>query len=194
MVSQRFFFMQCYGIHPIAPVVETTEVVHRWTNGEAVKRPVEEPINYTLDLKDIFNADPAQREDMDLTIYSPDDFNIKPLMTLLNPPLIRNDLLAVLQSVGVDNLELFQAIVRNPINDREHDCFTAFNVVGLADFDWARDLRREISQRDYRIKVPPYLIFRLFDDGPIVVYDTVRLAIEQSNIEGMEFIPTYERY
>jgi len=192
VISQKFFFIECYGKHPIAPIAKTPRILGRWTSGLPLEHPVTEPIVYTLDLKGIFDADEETREGMDLTEFGPDDYNIKPLMTTQRPPLMRNDLIAAMQSVGVDNLELFPATVRNPINNRGHDNFSAFNVVGVADLEWGRDLRREINQRDYRINTPPFLIFRLYDDGPIVVYDSVRLAIENANIESVEFIPTYE--
>jgi len=155
---------------------------------------VTEPLIYTLGLEAIFDADAEVRESMDLTVFGPDDFNIMPLMTSATPPLMRNDLLAALQEAGVDNLELFQARVRNPVSNREYNNFSAFNIVGIADFDWARDLRRKINLREYRIKIPPFLIFYLFDDGPIVVHDTVRIAIKKAKIESVEFIPTDENY
>ena len=194
MVSQEFYFIDCGGVHPVAPIEDEPDVDGDWTSGEALELTIQEPLEYTLGLKDIFDADIEEREDMDLASYGPDDFNVTPFMTSINPPLMRHDLLGILKEVGVDNLELFQAIIRNPLTGNDYENFSAFNIVGVADFEWARDLRREISQREYRIKTPPFLMFYLYEDGPIVVHDSVRLAIEKANIEGMWFVPTYEGY
>jgi len=194
MTSQHFFFMGGGGVHPIAGVSKKPEIRGRWTNAEPVKMSVEEPLTYNMDLTDIFNADEEALESMDLTGFTPDDYNIGAMITFPDQPLIRHDLLAVLETAGVDNLQLFEAIVSNPISKRKHHNFSAFNLVGIADFDWARDLRRKISQREFRVKTPPFLMFYLYDDGPIVVHNSVRLAVEDANIEGMYFVPTYERF
>jgi len=195
MTSQKYFFMKCYGRHPIAPIGNEPELPGvPWTRGEPVEIAVKEPLVYILDMDDLIDSDPEVLEGKDLSGYGPDDYNIRPLMTSPDQPLMRNDLLAVLNEAGVDNLEIFQAKLKNPVSGTEHDDFSAFNIVGVADFEWARDLRRQLNQREFRVNTPPFLMFRLFEYGPIVVHDTLRQIVEESNIEGVEFIPTYENY
>ncbi|ARU58838.1 hypothetical protein OLMES_4850 [Oleiphilus messinensis] len=54
-------------------------------------------------------------------------------------PLISPEMAGVMSSVGIDNFELFPALITNPISGKKWDNYLAFNVVGLVK---AADMQR----------------------------------------------------
>lgn len=115
-------------------------------------------------------------------------------------PLIRQDLLDVLVSVGVDNLEIFNAILKDPIQNKEHHEYKAFNVIGLVScLDRKRSIIGESNEShminvDIRnlvideSKTGDLLMFRLAEAvNAIVVHRTIKEAVELRAIPGMYF-------
>src|SRR6516225_2846598 len=85
-------------------------------------------------------AGPAWMTGRPITIDVPD-----PLVFHLNPtypgemkafytariPVMRDDLLNVLRSTGVDNLQLYNAIVRDTVKNIDYTNYKAFNIIGV---------------------------------------------------------------
>jgi hypothetical protein len=176
----NFFVMKCVGPVPIAAITEGPDLPGgSWNNGRRLEISVPTPLTYTLKrgasdrLKALYAAEPV--------------------------PLIRKDLLAVLRSAGVDNLEVFPAVIRGD-NGREHTDHLAFNIVGLiaaADFQ-ASTLMGTTPPRlidtdfDSLVidaeKAGAHKLFRLAESvNAIVVNEDVRSAIDASGIVGMKF-------
>jgi hypothetical protein len=123
-----------------------------------------------------------------------------PRQTPSNAPLMRQDLLDALAAAGVDNLQLFDAVLQDPQAAREHRDFKAVNVVGVAS---AADMEKSVmlgtsdstmidadfDQLVFDEKRPGGLfLFRLAENvSAIVVHEKVKHMIEERNIPGMTF-------
>lgn len=142
----------------------------------------------------VLEASEEELEDMDLVGYGPDDFNIEALYITFSIPLMRNDLLRAIQSAKDVNIELFKAEIHIPVCGIIHKDYFAFNIIGVADFEIARDLQLHPTRRKYIVPLEDYLLFYLYDDGPIVVHESVKQKIEETGIKGIYFVPTYKRF
>ncbi|GAA0890678.1 hypothetical protein GCM10009122_03570 [Fulvivirga kasyanovii] len=188
MDSQNFYFLEGEGVHPIAQI-ESPDIglsPYPWTNGRKIDIKIEEPIVYDMDMSDLDNSE-EDLEDMDLRGYKPNDFNIPTLWTYLHPPLISKKLADVITSFPNVKLELFKAEVHNPMSGTVHKDYYAFNLLQIAEFEVARELKKDIRQRSIRIPSIEYPIFYLYDDGPLVVNESVKNAIINEGIEGLYF-------
>jgi hypothetical protein len=117
-------------------------------------------------------------------------------------PLFREDLLAALREVGVDNLDVYNAIIVDPETGARHTTHKAVNVVGLVaaaelgksvatvhtggaiidvDFD-----RLQVDERRTR----GVLMFRLAESiNAILVHETVRDHLLANGFVDLEFLP-----
>jgi hypothetical protein len=120
-------------------------------------------------------------------------------------PIMRDDLVAALMAAGVDNLELFPAVIHDPMTGVDHTNYQAFNIVGLLeaadlgasemmgttsskliDADFASLVIDESKARDM-------LLFRLGEaSSAIVVHEHVRKVIEDRKIPGIFFYASGE--
>lgn len=177
----RYFIMTCNSVDPCAVIDSGPDRTDPpWMTGRPIRKPPTEPLVYTLD-----PACPGSIPAMfDSTEY----------------PLMRDDVIAALKSVGVDNLELFDAVVVDPSTGEEHRNFKAFNILGaVAAADMSKSVRSSTSDSmmldaDFDSLVidaklaTPFRLFRLAESvDAIVVDETVKLEIERRNIEGMTF-------
>ena len=152
-----------------------------WSQGARIDRPPPGPLEYALDPE---HPGP-----------------LKPLFAE-NVPIMSLDVARVLQDVGVDNIEYFEAVVQEPWSGLTLKTHTAFNIVGLilgADMkasefmieppqDAPLDVDFEKLVLDQSRIPSDLLVFRLAASGrPIVVQAKVRQAIEAAGIEGMRF-------
>ena len=80
-----------------------------WVCGRKLAFAVPEPLIYTLE---------------------PGQGDLSPMYTE-GEPIMRQDLVDSLEAGGVDNLDLYRAIVRDPITGQEWQNYWAFNVLGL---------------------------------------------------------------
>jgi len=150
-----------------------------WMKGQRLDFDINEPLEYMIDAD--YPGEPS------------------PLCNELGVPLIRTDLLAVLTKCGVDNLQVFKAVVRDPTHGVEYRNFRAFNVVGLVR---AADRRSELTGTsnselidvDFASLVidggqaKDLLLFRLAEAvSAIVVHEDVRSAVQFAQIKGVEF-------
>jgi len=188
MTSQRFYILNCDGIHPIAkinnPVIKNTLLP--WTSGEKINTTGEQPIVYQIDASELDCSD-EELEDQDLKGYQADDFNIPNLWTYLNPPLICKKLTDIITSFEHVNIELFEAEVINSKSGTCHNDYFAFNLLQIAEDEVARQLQREVNQRTIRVHSELYPVFYLYADGPLIVNEAVKYAIEKAQIDGVYF-------
>ena len=122
------------------------------------------------------------------------------LNSQLAAPVLSLSLLRVLQSAGVDNLQVFEAIVRDPGNGATYDDFRAVNVVGLVRaanmFESKVVPGSELTLLDVdfealvvdEAKTRGLLLFRLAEAvNAIVVHEAVKQAVEDAGFEDVGF-------
>lgn len=192
-METRYFVMSGEGPTPAAVIASEPDLPSAlWYRGALVAEKIADPLVYMLD---------------------PDcPGHLKPLYDELGAPLIRQDLLDVLISAGVDNLQVFPAVVWDPKSGVPHRMYRTFNVVGVvsaADMDQSRVLAdgdpenpvpdENTSERPMidgefdslvvdESRASGMLLFRLAESvTTIVVHANVRRRIEESGIEGIEF-------
>ena len=172
--------MACTGEFPVTSVDLLTDIDDApWMNGELVRPPVAR-LEYLLE--------------EDRPGY------LQP-MYAVSVPIMAADLLQVILAAGVDNLQFFPAVVRDPLSGEEHTDYYAFNILGkvaAADLGRSRtmhDLTITGLDRDFSSLVldqsaipKDLLMFRLAESvNAIVVHPELRARIEASDIEGMVF-------
>ena len=151
-----------------------------WMKGRRLEIAVPEPLEFRVD-EDYSGEPPALSEELGI-------------------PILREDLLEALHGAGVDNLEVFRAVVRDPANDCEYGNFLAFNIVGLVsatNWDESKTLDSNDSEAvdvDFASLVidgaaaGDLKLFRLAEAvNAIVVHESVKDAVESAGIEGVEF-------
>jgi hypothetical protein len=176
----NYFVMTCEGLYPAADVRRVTKVPGTpWFNGQPVRTGVPEPV--------VFTVDPDYPGDL------------KPLY-LEGVPLIRDDLVKALSEAGVDNLQLFPAVVQDKKKKKEYTNFKVFNVIGAisaANMGESTVMGTSDSTKidvDFdslvldESKIGGALLFRLAEAvSAIVVHKKVKEHIEASKIPGMTF-------
>lgn len=176
-----YFVMTCNGVYPSAAIGSGPGMNDApWMHGRPVTPSVALPLVYTLNPNRLGNI---------CAMY--DDIRY---------PLMRDDLVAALQAVGVDNLQLFEALIRDPATGQEHSNYKAFNILGLvAAADMAGSVLMGTSDStlidvDFESlaidekKAAPFRLFRLAESvSTIIVDQVVRNEVERRGIEGMEF-------
>jgi len=167
-----------------------------WYRGQLLQISVPEPLRYTLDVKPPYVPD---ENDDDDPVESPSSPKI--FIDAEAFPVMRTDLLEALQAAGVDNLQTFKAELHDEVNDRIHDNYVAFNVVGLvsaADLGASELMPHQQSARmldtDFasltidaeRARELP--LFRLAENcSAIIVNENVKNEVESRGIPGVVF-------
>ncbi|HEY0037257.1 MAG TPA: DUF1629 domain-containing protein [Longimicrobium sp.] len=180
-----YYVMTCDSLLPRTTIREHPELPRGpWKTGRRIDYPVEQPVRYALD---------------------PDYPGVMLPMYKANAPLFRDDLLKALEEAGVDNLELFQAVLRDPKTGKAYGEYKAVNVVGLvAAADSGRsevaegweaglfDTLFETLVVDEAV-AGELLLFRLAESvSAIVVHENVKRTVEAAEIPGMTFHPSGE--
>jgi hypothetical protein len=177
----QYFVMSGEGPTPAALIMEAPDLPSApWLDGSFLDEEIQEPLIYTLD--------PDYPGHL-LALYDEEAV-----------PLIREDLLAILVDAGIDNLQLFPAVIRDPGSGEEHNQYQAFNVVGVVS---AADMSRSelmdtgdstMVDVDFdrlyidESRVEGALMFRLAEAvSAIVVHESVKRRIETAGIEGIAF-------
>ncbi len=175
-----YFVIECEGEYPSAVLDEEPDLGETpWMHGSIVDPPKEKLV-YTVD---------SDREGNLKAMYSSPEY-----------PIMRDDLIAALEAAGVDNLQLFDAVVRDPRTGQEYTNYKAFNIVGVVS---AADMESSVlmgtsdttmidvdfdSLAIDEEKIRPLKLFRLAESvNAIIVSDDVRLEIERQGILGMVF-------
>jgi hypothetical protein len=133
-------------------------------------------------------------------ITAKEDFDDGMLLPLYpTPTIMRNDLHEAVVSVGVDNLDVWDAIVRKADGTLLSDQYKAFNVIGLRSVGPGTVYMPENPSRMVDASIESLqigedqaqglLLFRLAQSMDIiVVHEKVKTAIEARNIPNIIFI------
>lgn len=173
--------MTCNGVYPSAAIAEEPENLGpTWVLGRPITSAVPRPLIYKLD--------PQWPG------------NVREMMDELACPLMSDNLVAALRSVGVDNLQLFDAVIEDPATGTTHTNYKAFNVIGLvAAADMGKSVLMGTSDStiidvDFESlaidekKAAPFRLFRLAENvSTIIVDDVVRREVARREIPGMRF-------
>ena len=177
------------GVHPAAAIERTRGRKQfgkrRWMDGNILGCEIPEPVVYDLDArypgnpKALYHAEPV--------------------------PVMSVELVEVLAEAGVNNLELFDAVLHDPVSGRDFSNYKAFNVVGkVAAADMEASTRMGVSNStlisvDFDSLVLDegkcfgLKLFRLAEQvGAIVVDESIKSAIERSGIPGIFFYASGE--
>src|SRR5205809_3545758 len=108
-----YYVMGCEGLFPATMIGNEPELPRGpWMTGQL--------ITYTDEIREplVFELDPGYPGPL-RPMYKAD------------APLMREDLLKALAEAGVDNLQPFPALLRDPTSGEEHSNYKAVNVVGV---------------------------------------------------------------
>ena len=179
------------GVHPVAAIKKCHRDhldIDSWIDGGFLNISVPEPIEYDLKIDEYDEAP-----------------NIRTLSKGLPIPFMRNDLYEALVEAGVDNLQVYNAVIHDLKRGVDHKNYKAFNIVGkvsaadmgastmmgtsdsaMIDADFDRLVLDETKCQDL-------LMFRLAENiSAIIVDETVKVAVEKRGIEGIFFYPSGE--
>ena len=176
-----FFVMTCNGVYPSAAIGQGPGLNDApWFHGRPIADAIPQPLVYRLD---------PQRPG-----------NIPEMMDDMSRPLMSDNLIAALRAVGVDNLQLFDAVIEDPTTGAKHTNYKAFNIIGVvaaADMDKSVlmgtsdstmiDVDFESLAIDEN-KARPFRLFRLAENVSTIIADeAVKDEVERREIPGMEF-------
>jgi hypothetical protein len=176
-----YFVMTCDGVYPSAALEDGPDLDGpSWYLGRRLTEMVPEPLVYTLD--------PSRPGNLRVMYYD------EPY------PVMRNDLVEALQSAGVDNLQLYRAVIRDPSDGTEHTDYKSFNIVGVVSAaDMAGSVLMGTSESamvdvDFESlaidedRAGSFRMFRLAESvNAIIVDDKVKHEVERREIPGMVF-------
>ena len=183
-----YYVMVGEGVYPVARIKKT----HRdhlendlWIDGNFITFNVPEPILYDLDPKRPGNP--------------------KILYDAATIPVMHISLLDALTAVGVDNLQVYDAIIRDLDKGIEYKNYKAFNIVGkisAADMDKSimmgtsdsvmidADFDRLVIDES---KCQDQLLFRLAENmTAIIVHERIKNEVEKRGIKGIFFYASGE--
>lgn len=161
-----------------------------WMSGKYNDFDVPQPIVYELEEDEYEMDEPA---------------NIRVMNEALPVPVMHNSLCEALLAAGVDNIQYYNAVIRDLKRGIDHKEYKAFNIVGLiaaadmssssmmgasdskfidADFD-----RLVLDEKKCNGK----LLFRLAENiTTIVVSEVVKNEVEKRAVKGIYFYPSGE--
>jgi hypothetical protein len=176
-----YFIMACHGVYPSASIDHGPTLDDApWCRGAVVAEPAVQPLVYVLD---------AERPG-----------NIPTMLDDMAYPVMRDDLVAALRESGVDNLQVFPAIIEDPSSGARHTDYKAFNIIGtVAAADMAKSVPMGTSDStiidvDFESlaldesRIRSHRLFRLAENlGAIVVDQGIKEEVERRHIPGMVF-------
>jgi hypothetical protein len=148
-----------------------------WMFGQAFVEPPKEPI--------IVRIPEGEEKRIPVSFYS-------------DPPVATNEFIEALLEVGIDNLAIYDAVLRSlPDGEVEHKNYKAFNIIGLVkaagpETEFATESRDgdasiEKLQADTSAIKGLYM-FRLAESwDTIVVHEKVKNHLESKNFIGLKF-------
>jgi hypothetical protein len=184
-----YYVMDGEGVHPVAAIAATRNrqsfKKRRWLDGNELGFEITERVIYDLDPlrpgtpKELYQSQPI--------------------------PAMSDRLVDALHAVGVDNLELFDAVLVDPANGKEYSNYKAFNIVGkVRAADMSASTRMGVSEDEIiavdfdslvldESKCRGLLLFRLAENlSAIVVEERVKREVEKRGIPGMFFYQSGE--
>lgn len=175
-----YFVMVCEGAHPVMPIGSAPKISGSWRTGDFIAHSVPAPLVYTLD---------TDYEGAPKAMYYEESV-----------PVMRDDVAAALADAGVDNIQYFPAILRNPKTGQEHRNYKAYNILGtVAAADMSASELMGTSDSDIgdvdfhalvidETKTRGLLLFRLAEaTNAVVVHRNVKERIEAAGIPGFVF-------
>jgi Immunity protein family (Imm11) len=173
--------MTCEGIYPSAALGQGPALNDPpWILGRTLAAPVPQPLLYRLNPERLGN--------------------LRAMYDSVRYPIMRDDLIAALQAVGVDNLQLFDAVLVDPSTGAEHRNYKAFNIIGLvAATDFGKSVLAGTSESRVidvefdrlaidEAKAAPFRLFRLAENASTIIVDeVVKAEVERRAIPGMLF-------
>jgi hypothetical protein len=151
-----------------------------WSTGHKQEIPMPNPIHVVLE-----PMEPGHGEYMPAIMNGP--FGIQ---------LFRNDVLEAMQELGIDNLQLYPAIVHDGQYKKEYTNYTGINIVGIADL--VKKTRKIGSGTFMFLELDDeadndLLVFRVAVPGggassSIIIHHTVKEHLESKGIDGLEFL------
>lgn len=188
-IALAYYIMVGEGVYPIAPIKKCYREhleVDWWTFGEKLHIEVPQPIVYDLEVLDEDDYDQVP--------------NVKNLADHLCVPFMHNSLYEALLAAGVDNLQVYDAVIRDIARGIDHRDFKAYNVVGLvaaADMEESTMMGTSDStliDADFdrlvidESKCNGLLLFRLAENfNALVVHERVKQEVERRGIKGIFF-------
>jgi hypothetical protein len=179
--AAEYYMLGCFG-----PLEEdSTEIRHvprpegvSWNSGARIDVPVPQPLRMELD---------PQHPGVLLPMYH-------------KGVLVFSDaMVAALRDAGVDNLELFDAVIDDPFTGRPHTDYKVVNIVGaISAADLGKSKHRAWGEPLYDVdfdgvvidprKARGALMFRLAENvAGIVVHRRVKEALERAGIPYLDF-------
>jgi hypothetical protein len=179
MNETEFWILVGRGQHPIQPIKKEPTQSGNWRHG----RPVEPPGEILVyELSSQYAGTP------------------KVFYYECAIPLMREDMIDVLQKSGVANLECFPALLKDPETGTEYKNYQAINIVGLVScldrqnskvMSHSNGLNSDADFEALFIdekKAQGHLLFRLAENvSAIVVHESVRAALINAQIPGIVF-------
>lgn len=180
----NYYLMECYGEEEDAVITRYPSLkspLNNWVTGCRWAVQVPTPLVFEID-----EEDKGQIKPMYHTSFL----------------LMRDDLIEALRESGVDNLDCYDAVIRETENGREYHNFKAVNIVGLV--SCADPMRSEFDDLGLDTgglvtgwferlaldedKIRGLLLFRLAEKTTIIVAaDKVRQNVQTKGIEKIEF-------
>jgi len=170
-----YYILSCEGVDPATTILKEPDLPGGpWMDGEALSIDIKEMLNFELDPKR-----PGKMKAMYETGIL----------------LMRNDLVKAIVEGGANNLECFDATIKDLKNDKEFKDYKAVNIVGLVSFSEndTMDEMLNFELADGLIinekRIPDdLLIFRPANKlNAILVHKEVKEAIEKNKIPNMHF-------
>lgn len=175
-----YYVMTCDGVPPVGGIRRISDVPSSpWMHGALVEHDAEKRI--------VFSVDPEERGELKAMYEG-------------GVPLMRHDLLKAVRDAGVDNLQIFPAVIRDKKKKKQHSNYKAINIVGVvACADTGESVMAGTSSStlidadfDSLVidgsKTGGALLFRLAEAvSAIIVHEKVKKVIEDSGIPGMMF-------
>lgn len=170
-------------------IVDITKVTHRFADkslklGKPMAPDIEVPFVYNMEI-DEDELDP--HAEIALPDYD------------MEGPIFSKRLLETIQNAGVDNLEIFPAVICNEDSgEKIVDQYLAVNIIGLvacADMDASESRPLAGSHFFINLKVDPakiqdQLLFRLAEQpSDIIIHGSIANAIKDGNFSGIVLRP-----
>lgn len=175
-----YHVMVCEGTWPVQPIALEPALLDNWMLGRRITESVPQPLIYTFDV-DYPGTPKAMYDEKAI-------------------PVMREDVILALEGAGVDNLQYFDAVLRDPSTGNEYWSYKAFNVVGavacadMAASELINTPTSTMTDIDFHAlvvdesKARGLLLFRLGEAvSAIIVHDRVKQAIEDAGIPGFMF-------
>ena len=181
----KYYMLECYGPDDVERAgiaqVEGLDDVN-WMLGRALTDSIPSPIRITLDADDgvmlpMFNSE--------ILLFS-------------------DALIGVLERAGVDNLDLYECVLSNPVTGTTFTDYKAVNIIGLvAAADMGKSKYQAptglVTDVDFdslvidQARVGDLLLFRLAECvSGIVVHESVKRAVDASGIPYLDWVDPRE--